>query len=268
MLRASFFLLPGITILVGWKSVVGLPADLGPICLCQNHPTFVWEASLDSSTGRGRSRETSEAIVRIKKGSTRQDTILQMQRLCTHLVSSYPIWLTGGKVTFGLLRTVPTTSDKTIVSIQSRLVNFNLLSFGTAQIKRLTNNECILELPVQGGFFALAPPSIPATDCGCLKFTLIAANHPSKIKYNHNKISQGNLMLHLRSEISGNYCPWLAGPAPVPFIRKWMYLSTQSLVHAYVMWRFHHEFRNRTVKHIIPTTINEPFLDRGSQVKF
>ena len=43
----------------------------------------------------------------------------------------------------------------------------------------------------------------------------------------------------LRTEISGNYCPWIAGKPPITKLRKFVYLKSQSIIHAYTMWRFH-----------------------------
>jgi hypothetical protein len=41
---------------------------------------------------------------------------------------------------------------------------------------------------------------------------------------------------------------WLVGQAPVPLVRKSSYLSTQSIVHACITWRFHHAWRHEPTR--------------------
>jgi hypothetical protein len=54
-----------------------------------------------------------------------------------------------------------------------------------------------------------------------------------------------NCYQQLTTNIVG-YRPWLAGShRPVPWFRQQIYLSTQSCVHAYIIWRFHKAWKQK-----------------------
>jgi hypothetical protein len=204
-------------------------ADVGPICLFKGrktdkNPSFSWQASLDAATGRARAKETSKSAFKTT-GSPREAT-RKLQHFSRNLAASYPNWLVSGSVTFGILRAVSNPNDLSTV-LKPRLVDLNLLSFGDLRIKRATATGCEFELPITGGLLSLPPKG--KRDRGCLDFEVIT-----------DSMTDGTVIsCHLRTTIAGNYCPWVAGDPPVPFVRKWTYLSSQSLVHAYVMWRYH-----------------------------
>jgi hypothetical protein len=202
-------------------------ADIGPFCLFPRG--FSWQASLDKVTGRGSSREVSYAILNAKD-STREARS-RLRSFVSELVADYPNWLAQGGVTLGLLRAVNHPKEQ-CTSLEPRLINFNILSFGTVQIKNITPTRCVLELPIVGGLLAL-PAASGTNDRGCLKFVIETGP----------RINGDIIPCELRTEIAGNYCPWIAGYPPVPLFRKWTYLSTQSPVHAYCMWRFHRTWK-------------------------
>lgn len=209
-------------------------ADIGPICLFKGrnktdkNPSFSWQASLDAVTGLARAKETSKAAFKTT-GSFREAT-RKLRHVSYNLAASYPNWLVSGSVTLGLLRAVSNPNDISTV-LKPRLIDLNLLSFGDLRIKRATATGCEFELPITGGVLSL-PPKRKQQDRGCLNFEVITTD---------SMTDDGNTAIscHLRTTIAGNYCPWVAGDPPVPFVRKWTYLSSQSLVHAYVMWRYH-----------------------------
>jgi len=87
---------------------------------------------------------------------------------------------------------------------------------------------CCVEIPIVGGLLANADPS--EEDRGCLRFTWLRTET--------HRERTGEIVLV--TEIAGGYRPSLAGNTlPAPLWRKAMYCSTQRMVHAYVMWRFH-----------------------------
>jgi hypothetical protein len=204
-------------------------ADIGPICLFNGRktdksPRFSWQASLDAPTGLARAKETSKAAF-TTTGSSRQAT-RKLQHFSRNLAASYPNWLVSGSVTLGILRAVSNPNDLS-TTLKPRLIDLRLLSFGDLRIKRATATGCEFELPITGGLLSLPPKG--KHNRGCLNFEVIT-----------DKMTDGSVIsCHLRTTIVGNYRPWVAGDPPVPFLRKWTYLSSQSLVHAYVMWRYH-----------------------------
>lgn len=223
--------------------------SLGPIRLWPGKHAFSWEASVDSSTGIATSREVS--IVPPRSFLQRQfqntpATEIGEREVWTQIVQrlqGYPQWLVRGAVTFGLFRAVPGYNNNNSYSLQDRFLGINFLTFGPPQSQRFSMfktvpiqdyngatrmmparvGDCIITLPIQGGLLALQKPN--RRDKACLRFTL-----------QHNAGSQETKLI---TEIRG-YSPMLVGrKEPVPFYRKWGYLSTQSLIHANAMWRFH-----------------------------
>mmetsp|Transcript_14348 Transcript_14348/g.19982 ORF Transcript_14348/g.19982 Transcript_14348/m.19982 type:complete len:236 (-) Transcript_14348:75-782(-) len=200
---------------------------------CFSEPKgFHWSASLDRPTGIATSIETSCVL----KGNPLHRTLSQVkpkQQLNSvrKYFEAYPFWVGRPAVTFGLLRTVQEKGNE-VTSIQDVLFGINLLSFGRPQSrvqkdpgthsKRLT-----VTLPIAGGLLAWKNNNRHDIDLGCLLFSLV-------LKPDRN--------FFIETEISG-YHPAIAGGPPVSKIRKWTYRSTQSYVHAYVMWRFHNYCR-------------------------
>jgi hypothetical protein len=216
-------------------------ADIGPICLFKGrktdkNPGFSWQASLDDATGRARAKETSKVVVKTTRSSSRE-AIRKLKHFSRDLAASYPNWLVSGSVTFGILRAVSNPNNLSTV-LKPRLIDLCLLSFGDLRIKRATATGCEFELPITGGLLSLPVPPEGEQDRGCLNFEVIT-----------DSMTDGTVRsCHLRTTITGNYCPWVAGNPPVPFVRKWTYLSSQSLVHAYVMWRYHKAWNAGIIK--------------------
>lgn len=223
-------LLLSLLLLLAMSGAFGIRgADVGPICLFKGRetdksPSFSWQASLDTATGIGRAKETSKAIFKIT-GSSRE-AIEKLQHFSHTLAASYPNWLASGSVTLGTLRAVSNPDDLS-TDLKPRLIDTCLLSFGDLRIKRATTTGCEFELPITGGLLSL--PSKGKQDRGCINFEVISDSMPD----------DSVISCYMRTTIAGSYCPIVAGAPPVPFVRKWTYLSSQSLVHAYVMWRYH-----------------------------
>jgi hypothetical protein len=165
--------------------------------------SYRWSASIDRSTGVARSRESSTIP------STSQ---LAKQPSAQAIFSCYPQWLCTGKVSLGLLKARTQQDGSTFV--QDRIFGLDLLKFGKR--KCMGNNSICL--PITGGIMAL---SDDGRNYGSLVFSII---------------QEGKMM---ETEIDHGYRPTIAGKAPVSYFRAWTYRSSQSLLHAYVMWRFH-----------------------------
>lgn len=157
------------------------------------------------------------------------------------LLRNYPNWLCRRGVTFGFLRAVPGAyghNRRPCVKICDSLFGMELISFGIQEKARRvavsdgdgddddsTKKKRVVlaarEFPVVGGLL-----SMPVHDCGCIHFTV--AKH---------KCGQG-MQYELESRVM-DYCPAIAGSAPVGWVRRCAYLGTQTLVHVYVMRRYH-----------------------------
>jgi hypothetical protein len=217
---------------------------LGPIRLRPGRHSFVWQASVDT-TGIATSKEqmlaspTSSLVKHFQRGT---DLKMEERDVWSEVVDrleKYPEWLVRGAVTFGLFHIVRV--EERGYSLQDRFFGVNFLTFGWAESQRFSMlkpvpnpdigeedkkrvGDCTVVLPIRGGLLALCKPSRNG-DMGCLKFTL-----------RHNEALKET---ELVTEIQG-YNPFLVGPKePPPLYRRFMYLSVQSMVHAYVMWRFH-----------------------------
>lgn len=218
-------------------AVVEASFALGPIRLFPGRHSFVWQAAVDTPTGIATSKEILQAsprssIVRHfqQEKDVWADVINRLER--------YPEWVVRGAVTFGLFHAVPVQEG--CYSLQDRFFGINFLTFGVPRIQRFSfletqptqesglkvergAGDCTVKLPIVGGLLALSKQS-RGNEMGCLKFTLKHNEDDSETK--------------LITEIQG-YSPLLVGPTePAPFYRKCLYLFTQSLIHAYVMWRF------------------------------
>ena len=92
--------------------------------------------------------------------------------------------------------------------------------------------EYRVDIPVIGGLLAYSKKN-PKMPCGSLRFSFENECTPNTTTPNtpHD--------IRMVTSITNGYHPSISGPAPVGFVRYCTYKSTQSLVHAYVMWRFH-----------------------------
>lgn len=124
-------------------------------------------------------------------------------QLVDKLFASYPVWLCRPSVSFGLLRCVEIKNGWEI-----RFLRHCALRLG----KTGSRNRSLHQFTIAGGF-------LTARESGHLSF---------------HAHEDGYLETHV-----DRYCPQLCGEAPVPLFRAAFYRSTQSILHAYVMWRFH-----------------------------
>lgn len=193
--------------------------SLGPVQLLRRKHSFSWEASVDRATGIASSKETSSRRLREEEKEFPAKKIFH----------SYPKWLCRFPVSFGMLRSVRTSRGD--CRIQDRIFGRDLLIFGPAKSRLLSiefhegvvHNTYAIELPITGGLLSIPAPR------AALIFTLFTTHG-----------QEGSRTSSIVTRISG-YRPLLIGkPTPtVSSIRSVFYLSTQSLIHAGVMWRFH-----------------------------
>jgi hypothetical protein len=191
------------------------------------HSDFAWQASLDRATGLAASKETSQLQLKHKTPSKPMlarlcDQIVRQHKLSkcsTEFVSTWTKFLCSGPVTLGFFQAIK--DDKGFSSLQPRWLPLPILKFG--KIRQCHYNAW--EIPIQEGFLSLTGPKNNAR--GKLTF---------QVHQKHDRFClQTNIV---------DYRPWLAGQAPVPLVRKSLYLSTQSIVHAYITWRFHQAWRH------------------------
>lgn len=240
---------------------------LAKIQLWPGRHSFSWQATVDGQTGRASCREITRAPPKSHVHQQLQNAALsggerEVWSDLIYKLEHYPQWLVRGAVTFGLFRVVPTTGKDKGCSLQDRFFGINFLTFGTAQSKRFSIqkllpqkekdgttryilwkvSDCTVTIPIVGGLL----------DAGRHK----RRNRKHKHKYNQllNQQQQqrlGCLRFKLQhtealketvvtTEIR-DYSPAIVGAKEPPLLfRRMAYLSTQSVVHAYVMWRFHH----------------------------
>jgi hypothetical protein len=214
---------------------------VGPIRLWPRKGAFAWKAAVDRASGIATSTETSDAPKRSRLRKTLDETDDEdMLRLTKDLFSSYPLWLCRFPVTFGILKAVP--ADGGGYEIRDRLFGCHFLTFGNATTRRLAFNmkaqdgtpihssQSTVSLPITGGFLSRRPRKKESS--GALVCTMSTRRE-----------GKGDSKEHLKScsittQIVG-YRPWLTGDAPIHPVRAWLYLSTQSIVHAHVTWRLH-----------------------------
>jgi hypothetical protein len=124
---------------------------------------------------------------------------------------------------------------------------------GTGDAGHVLTSHCTVVLPVTGGILALHSPPHGRNDSArkgggaALLFSVkkqrqvceaVAATEPGHGRASRTP-SDSPWRLQLSSAVAG-YRPALAGTSlPIPMWRKTLYLHTQAVMHAYVMWRFH-----------------------------
>eukprot|EP00980_Cylindrotheca_fusiformis_P005372 scaffold1143_cov96-Cylindrotheca_fusiformis.AAC.5 len=201
-------------------------------------------------------------------------------RVSDKWIRQYPSWMVRSKVTLGLLKTATKTttydsnqkdlkSSTTTTSTKTTFVcprffsnRVQLLQFGPVQVIRRGRKQCQWKLPITGGLLALAPPPPTKEE----EEDSSSNNNSRKNKKKKDDVDLGyllfettsNIVQHsnkthpyykmgcqFQSSIGGQYSPSIAGPTPISTPRKWMYLGTQSITHAYVMWRFHNAWNKR-----------------------
>jgi hypothetical protein len=199
-----------------------------------NGSSYKWEASLDRVTGIATSMETST----VPSHSNLFESLKKGRTSPRDMFTCYPLWLCHGSVTLGLLKAEPFSygNNKKGIHVQDRIFGVNVLSFGqpTSSSLRLQwrekeshrrdqSSKSSVTVPIVGGFMA-SRRTPGGSYSGSLRFVLEQSSS------NTYRIETG---------IANDYRPSLAGPPPVSTVRGWVYQSTQSLLHSYVMWRFH-----------------------------
>jgi len=141
--------------------------------------------------------------------------------------------------------------------IKPRFFDLELLSFGEIQkITHRPKGQCHFELPITGGILALNRGKGKGQNSqGSLQFSNSIQKEDrrgsasGKRGSENKKSDESKMFCQFQSQIGSNYCPGLAGLAlPISKFRKRCYLSTQSLIHAYVMHRFHCTWNDRVRK--------------------
>ena len=222
---------------------------IGPFQLWSKvSPTaFRWSAQVDRTTGLAGALETStvpsDAPLFHEIVKTNQKILLM--GLSKQLFTNYASWLCQGKVTLGLLRAVPSTTNGH-TQLQDRFLGWTLLEFGPPKgfqfsytSTTMKNNPPVIEqtttcqwsLPIMGGCLTVPLASkTPANSKVCLTLKQTTLSNQQDNKNPH---------IQLQTELI-DFRPRVVGAAiPSNPLRTGFYLGTQSIVHAFVMWRFH-----------------------------
>jgi hypothetical protein len=241
----------------------------------QQWKSFSWRASIDRKTGEATATETSMSRRRCNGAvAHRVPTSGCDKNSLINLLKSYPEWLSSRSVSFGILhtRSLLTPSDVTRnrtnrtralngmealtdcavgISINDSLFGLNLLCFGSPRSSATTKKTTAggrrrilqVDFPVIGGLLdgkqrqAKVSSSKILSEHGCIRFVVEQEEMRGEDETQQGR--KGWHVVRIKSSICGGYCPAITGTAPVNIIRKVAYLSSQSLIHAYVMWRFH-----------------------------
>ena len=222
--------------------------------LLRRNGSYAWEAAIDRGSGLASSTETSFApkrsrLYRLLGGEYEE---VAVQRLANHLFADYASWLARFSVTFGLFKAVPVAGGG--FEFQTRLLSLNLLTFGkpcatklnletkNQEGKIIRSSQCTITIPIIGGAMTLIPVeekrSWKSQNAGALKCTLTARHAPASLSSKDGQKKEQQTSCSMVTRLV-DFRPRLAGGPPVNPFRAGMYLSTQSLVHAYVMWRLH-----------------------------
>jgi hypothetical protein len=233
------------------------------------HVAFSWTASLNETTGIASSKETSSLNLKYSSNNGIRDS--DLAHLTEQMFSSYLSWLVRPAITFGALRQGSVVDengadDETAIQLRC-LKGVNLLSFGRPHSLRTFQHQRFVSvttnLPITGGWFAVIVPAdcrlhrFPfqkkvASGGGALRLSLLCKRQ--KTSYN-KRTTLDHDDIQIQTELVG-YRPRLASGHPVRTLRKHLYLSTQSIIHAYVMWRFH--------RHIVHSLLDYYYpLERG-----
>lgn len=200
---------------------------------------FRWQVSLDQRTGIVSSKETSKVPKRsCLHELVRNTDSSELLRATERLIKKYPRWLCSFPRTFGILKAVP--HSKHGYEIRSRVFNILFMSFGNIQSQLITyrqgdiqTTQCTVGFPLTGGCLVLRPPR--GNDMGSLLFVL---KKNQQIRNGAEPELEHECHCSLTTAVVG-YRPSISGQPPVNPVRKWIYLSTQSLLHAHISWRFH-----------------------------
>ncbi len=228
---------------------------------------FKWEAGLDPKSGLAHSLERSSlsrsrgTITNYPTQKQYDENDLDLSRKVKELFTSYPQFLGLRKCLLGAFKAKPSCSlgDKedpeslvATTQICDFLFGINLLTFGQPTTvtyrsrKKNENiegsysieNEVVTDLPVIGGLLACRKRGRKSS-YGLLRFKFTQTCEILPDVEGKSQASQELIeVLRLETRVI-DYRPALAGFPPVGKMRKSLYTSTQRLLHAYVMWRFH-----------------------------
>jgi len=212
---------------------------------------FQWSASVDSTSGVASSLEESLWHSSLsKKRASLLKFSKQTRILASEIFESYPHFLSLKKVTFGLC-SVKKNDNKVDHCIDLYCTLFKrvtLLSFGRPTKSFYNSKESasqqhygvVTEIPILGGCLVnnrirkvKDEESTNPYYYGRLRFELIIQDLAKEGNKNEFPYTA-----RLKTQIIG-YKSAIVGDVPVNPLRKLTYLSTQRLVHAYVMFRFH-----------------------------
>jgi hypothetical protein len=212
--------------------------QFGPVRIFPSSPnkkSYSWRAAVDQTLGRAFSRETSNLLPSGTKQDSSNIKSPNFDAVAYRTLASYPTWLCRGSQSLGLLKAVKSSDGG--CDVRLRWGSCSILSFDRprrhGQLHPLSSvlppffsNGYTVELPISGG--ALAITGTPGGN-GSLLFSI---RKPNSLKGSFNC---GTFTTEIRS-----YRPSLCGKKiPTSLLRSRLYLGTQSLLHGFVMWRFH-----------------------------
>lgn len=181
---------------------------------------FKWEANLEAQSGVASSLERS--VLKVPSDYWIPEGIVR--KVSKEMVASWSSFICLGGVTLGIFETKLDESSGNS-SLHFRYVpGFSILTFGS--VKDFGNGQW--DIPIRPSWLARQDPK-QNDNYGCLRFRIQRQNREKAFL--------------VESRIMG-YRPWLVGSAPVSPIRKFLYLSTQSKMHAYITWRFHRQWHH------------------------
>lgn len=197
---------------------------------------FRWNASVNKRTGLAQSIETSYSIPVASRNISFYISSLK------NVFENYPNFLGLNHIIPGV-RVMHSNCDEkgsmfTTTYVRDVVFGVKLLEFGTPKSSLQRSKTLKTCLPILGGFLVQKPfenreaiyeKPKKLKNFGYLEFTATCENYK-------NDPSSHTLMITTKII---DYPPRVAGPAPVCSIRKELYLKSQSILHAYVMRRFH-----------------------------
>lgn len=224
--------------------------------LAERSDSFVWDASLDSTTGLARSQEQSSFLLGQAGGSP--NDFFSFNKISRDHVASWADFLCQGSVTFGMLQ-AKRKPDSQSVSLKIRGFSpLSILTFGPIKerkgsnrmgLSELENDKNVLvrswEIPIEKSWLSLAGPN---SERGCLVFKFTVRNGARK-RVDKKSIDEKVPICELETQIE-DYRPWIAGNPPISKLRKVLYLGVQSRLHAYVTYKFHQAWKNNLLKEI------------------
>ena len=211
------------------------PLQFGPVHLFPPSPkrkSYSWRASVDRSLGAAFSKETSNLLPlkRSKRRTVPPSKSSNLDVVAFRTLASYPVWLCRASQSLGLLKAVQSPDGG--CDVQTRWGKCSILSFhrpqGQGQLHLLSSvlppffaKDYTVDLPISGGAVAIA--DTPRGN-GSLRFSIFPGR------------PDGAIVTQIRG-----YRPSIVGRRrPASPLRSRLYLGTQSLLHGFVMWRFHH----------------------------